>query len=177
MKKQLSILMFILLLFSSCTTIYQNIVGPNLKFKYDGEYTGIDSLVFIHGYFQSLNTLSEPDENRYIGIMFYPNGILCRVASSNPSSAFSGVEGYKPTAWGNYTISNDTIKVQYINNYGMDGGMVVGHFSYLINSYTEIKELARDKKEANVILRFHPLDNRIGFDNWLLKKKWFYKKE
>jgi hypothetical protein len=177
MKKLFFIFPILLFLFSACTTW---LFPPRLKFKYSGDYTGIDSIIFIDGYYQSLVELPQvySFEIRYEAIMFYPNGLFCKTTSDNPAIIFNGKGGYKPYTWGNYIISGDTIKMQYINNYGFDGGIVVGNYNYLVKSFDEIVELPKNKEvSCGKIYKFHPLVDRIGYGNWLLKKKWFYKKE
>ncbi|MDR1883328.1 MAG: hypothetical protein LBR26_11195 [Prevotella sp.] len=53
----------------------------------------------------------------------------------------------------------------------------MGFVNFIINSKDEIEFWNPNESASRLVYEFHPLENRIDSINWLLKKKWFYKKE
>lgn len=161
-------------LFNGCT-IFRGIYAPkSFTYKYDGEYTGIDTLIFTNGYYK----IQEPKYDYagkpfYSNLLFYENGLVCYAIADNASVIFK--EGLYPvSAWGSYQIIADTIKCQFITDDGVMSGINISKRNYIIDSKSQISEI--NIHEINLRYSFQPLDSRIGYDNWLLKKKWFWEK-
>lgn len=193
--KKYTLLILIPLLLQSCITyeISKLFKPSGFSYKYDGENTGLDSLLFMHGYFMTEkdNDVSILTYERY-GIdgyyyakMFYPDGLICSVSSSDsldiPRAFSENSEIKNWLTWGRYIVSGDTIKIQYIFDTGaMAGGVQTSHSSYKIigkNKIKEIKDTKSKDKRPEKEYTFYPLLNRLSPANcpWL-KKGWFRKK-
>jgi len=198
MMKKYLIIIFAALTMQSCVTyeIGKLFKPSGFSYKYDGEDTGLDSLLYIHGYFMTGKVdhysqyAQEESRSYYYGTMFYPDGLVCSVLSSDPRDiplAFGGnAERTDWLYWGRYIISGDTIKIQYIS----DTGVMSGSFGYAA-SKTEYKIIDRsniikipdikngDIAEITAINKyyFYPLTDRVSSANcpWL-KKGWFREK-
>ncbi|MDH6354069.1 hypothetical protein M2132_000391 [Dysgonomonas sp. PH5-45] len=158
MKFKLFICLFIGILFCSC--VFGYLIKPiGFKYKYDGKYTGIDTLINIEGYYYD-------GGSHYI--MFYSDGL-----ASSYSHRMDTITHRSPV-WGNYVLSKDTIKFQKVVDNGLMTDIGVDMVYFIILSPKEIKEIYPAYKGEREY-SFHPLENRIDSTNWLLKKKWFWK--
>ena len=160
------------------------------------EYTGIDTLININGYFF---VEEKCDEDFYCMFMFYPNGLFTlattSLMSSNLRDCFKQGGDYnicKYPSWGTYEIKNDTIITQLIVDYGFGGwGKVMVFRDYLILPSKEllyISEYCIDKdvvtcNEAPAnpcpkVAQFVPMERKRSIQDcpWL-KKGWFNKTE
>lgn len=166
------------------------------------QYTGIDTLIRIDGYYLT------SDENKVItAILFYDNG-LCYALGSNIATSlqnssvldtlFSNKLFYHKnknvfykdnSSWGTYQINDDTIKAYVLDN-------VYGTFEtrkYVVTSVFVIlpdrkirqvytakssKEWPHEKTLEVEPAEFHPLDDIKDYTQCPhLKKDWFYKKD
>ncbi len=163
---------------------------------FTNEYTGIDTLINIDGYF----FVEEKCRNDfYCMFMFYPNGLFTLATTSTMSSylrdCFKQGGDYnicKYPSWGTYEINNDTIITQLIVDYGPGGwGKVMVFRDYLILPSKEllyISEYCIDKdvvtcNEAPAnpcpkVAQFVPMERKRSIQDcpWL-KKGWFNKTE
>lgn len=181
--KQLIIFIFFVTLTYSCVNLRGAFFKPSdFKYAYDGKYTGIDSLLFVNGYFLSEAIHSKDPYDRsetYSTIMFYRDGLVCSVPFNNIPrilGVLKGEDEYEPKMWGNYKIIKDTVLVQLISNWDISFGSGAGFVNFIINSKDKIELWNTNDSTSRLVYKFHPLENRIDSTNWLLKKKWFYKK-
>lgn len=105
--------------------------------------------------------------------MFYKDGLICRTFA-NPLELFRDNLDKSYNTWGTYSINKDTIKCQFVSDDGLMVGVSVYKSIYIIKDKNIIVEFI--SKDIQKQYSFHPLENRIDSTNWLLKKKWFYKK-
>lgn len=168
MKKYLIILGLCIVLFSC------GLFKPSgFKYKYTGKYTGLDTLIFIDGYYKSVERQSIYDDKYHSALMFYRDGIVCFSSTTNLLKSFR--DGIYPPGWGTYRIYGDTIRSQIIPIESTQNGAPISKSMYIILSDTTIAEIDREGKK--VLHTFYPLEERIDSTNWLLKKKWFWEKE
>jgi len=192
-------LIIILYVSSSCIAFERSFKPSGFTYKYDGKYTGLDTLIFLDGYYKSTGwqTRLQPGdplrEPYHTALMFYRDGLVC----SGRSEIFR--DRSRPVhAWGTYRVYGDTIKCQFISDNGVMGGVDVTFRIYRIISKNEIVEYRSTFVDReNVIIihpvnlpkgtivkqgiienlhSFYPLENRIDSTewNWLLNKKWFW---
>ena len=155
----------------SCGTFYSKPAG--FKYKYDGAYTGLDTIINTNGYYMSRESSPSVNNSRkYNNYIFYTDGLVCYLNDNNPHKSFKE-RSVIPGSWGRYIISKDTIKCQFIINHGVMGGIALGKVDFLIINNSLIKEM----DDSNPEYVFNRLDTKIDSTNWLLKKKWFYKKD
>lgn len=158
-SKRISIplLIMIIVFISSCVSTW-NLMIPNdlkssIKYCYNGELTGLDSIINIHGYYSMTFPFDkwEIKEERYIkdtgtvNFIFYPNGLflyqvhnygekmcdyLNRIAYGKNQKETKNF--YRYFWWGNYLVAQDTIKTY---NYNPPGTMswAGSEIWYLIN--------------------------------------------
>jgi hypothetical protein len=185
MKKTIVWMFLIIILYalSSCTALRRSFKPSGFTYKYDGKYTGLDTLIDIDGYYKSIERQSEPNPNpdsritRYhSALMFYRDGLVCYIISDNPWKTFRD-RLYPVRSWGTYKVYGDTIKCQFISDLGAMGGVPVRFITYHIVSKAKIEEI--DREGGKIMHSFYPLENRIDSTewNWALKKKWFWEKE
>ncbi len=165
---------------SSCIAFERSFRPSGFTYKYDGKYTGLDTLIDIDGYYKSVERQAEPVPNPYSqvvryhsALMFYRDGLVCNVTSDNPWKAFRD-RLYPVSTWGTYRVYGDTVKCQFITDLGAMRGVVVTSRVYHIVSKTEIEEIDGDRNK--IMHSFYPLESRIDSTewNWLLNKKWFW---
>lgn len=151
----------------------------NFTYKYDGKYTGIDTLINIDGYYlQEDDIYGHPPSK----MMFYRDGLFC-TTNGDPIKYFQKEKLKYAIDWGRYYIVGDTIKLQVIQDRGLMDKVGCHSIQYLIISKTELVSLMyptgsdpdRIKKERMKKYTFQPLESRLDSTNWLLKKKWFRK--
>lgn len=103
---------------SACVTIKPK----DFTYPYTKEYTGLDTLININGYYV---TQRECDSTFFSAFMFYPDGLFTIATASNISDLTDCFEnGGKSNfcqypSWGTYRVTGDTIKTQTIRQEGM----------------------------------------------------------
>lgn len=190
MKFKSLLLILLILILQSCIALVDHYLSPSsskFTIKYDEKYTGLDTLINLHGYYKcsESDSLSLITYNKVIkqepidslvsihnNIMFYKNNLVC-TTSADPIKVFSDNLFSQAISWGTYKIVEDTIKCQFVNKDYVLVRISVDEAFYLINSQKELTKI----KGLNVGMTysFHSLESRIDSTNWLLKKKWFYK--
>lgn len=175
MKYKLILSLFVLIAFCSCTIPMRLFKPSDFTYQYDGRYTGIDTLICTHGYFQSKLSIGTESLDYRHNVMFYTDGLFCMIGVNEPAKYFID-SNFSPDhlTWGSYKLVGDTIFMQGVKDYGLDGGITIIPLTLQIVTKYKIQDLSRHERE---IYEFHPLENRIDSTNWLLKKKWFYKKK
>jgi hypothetical protein len=114
MGKGKLILVLFLLSFSGCKLFYPptDFFHP---FCYDGENTGIDSLIDINGYYLIIDSVDDegkmilPESRTNFILIFYKDGIFAH-SIYDENSDYD--ERYLD--WGLYRFCNDTIKVRFV---------------------------------------------------------------
>lgn len=174
---------------SGCVTIKPK----DFTYLYTAEYTGLDTLINIDGYYVAQR---ECDSTFFSVFMFYPDGLFTIATTSNVSDLQDCFErGGKSNlcqypSWGTYRIDGNTIKTQTIRQEGMGICTIfrdyeIGVGKNLINTsdyvYPENTNLGYMEgypsfyeNECFRIARFYSLDNRRSTQNCpFLNKKWF----
>jgi len=176
--------------------ILLGIKPSGFSYKYDGQNTGLDTLINLNGYYRSKYPMASRFGSEYkinFSVMFYNNGLMC-YTGLDPVMIFTNhnnIYNNKPV-WGSYRLFNDTIKVQLLVDPDPAQSYIsTSHYEYVIindstieftenNSsrinYDKNERWGYELNEKNKIFKFHPLISRIDSTNWLLKKKWFYKR-
>ena len=174
------VFLFFICTMSSCIMLVDHVLKPSKKEftnKYSGNYTGLDTLIMTDGYYQtlapdiSIHPVTGKETYWYNSLMFYPNDLIC--TTSDPAEeVFSDLYSYAKI-WGTYKIQHDTIICQFIEK---DSGAIKIRTEtrfFIIKDIDKLEEIPSGRwKRAT--FTFHPFSNRSGYDNWLLKKKWFY---
>lgn len=152
MKNYTIVLISILLsLAYSCSS------GPkDFTYKYKGEYTGLDKLINIDGYYV---VQRECDSAFFSMFMFYPDGLFTIATTSEilPELADCFENGGKDKickypSWGTYFVENDTIKTQVIRQEGIG----------LCTIFRDYKILP-DGNLMNISDYVHPENTKIGY--------------
>ncbi|MFR9166178.1 MAG: hypothetical protein ACLVKO_08200 [Dysgonomonas sp.] len=174
MKK---ILFFVIVVTICSCTIPKRLFNPSggFTYKYDGQYTGLDTLLNIQGYYIYPTSIVNVGQSNY-NVKFFLNGLYCSSLSNDSINMFDDNSSY--IYWGRYILSGDTIKVQVVDDEGLLGGIRTIYVSYQIVSKDLIKRLnSFEKPESTMIYQFKPtMPDPFLPDCWLLKKKWFWKK-
>lgn len=167
---------------SSCTIVSKFIKPKSFTYLYDGKYTGIDTMINIKGYYVN-DSFDCPIGIVTSKVMFYEDGIFCATTADDIKNYLSSDGKYRVENWGSYYLVGDTIKGQTINKGPIDDIARTTTWEFKINSKNKITILKRERDDHLqspsrdlCLFTFHPLENRIDSTNWLLKKKWFYKK-
>ena len=158
------------------------------------EYTGIDTLININGYF----LVEEKCENDFYNVfMFYPNGLFTQASANIVDSDFItcftqevGSNICKYPSWGTYEINNDTIKTQLIVDHGLiSWGKVMEFRDYLILPSKELLYISYYCIDKNIkgcnqnpenpcpkIAQLIPLSSKRSIKDcpWI-NKRWFNK--
>jgi len=140
-------LLVLILAFITCCSIFLSCGTPSrikkgLKYCYNGEYTGIDSLINTQGYYTmglpydkyGINAIFKHEiDTLYINYMFFKDGIYVRNFfdyDNNIPAYFKRIVDktnngksdpfYRHFYWGRYIVCEDTIKGQY---YHMPNGL------------------------------------------------------
>lgn len=166
---------FLLIVLSSCTILVDKSLQPSnseFTYKYTEEYTGLDTHIFINGYYQCDQVKESLVLPYYYSIMFYADDLVCST-SDDAVKVFGDVNSPAKT-WGTYRLCGDTIKCQFISKDYVRTKIVVTTSSFLIRGMDKLEKI--EGSNVGVTYTFHPFANRSGYENWLLKKKWFYKK-
>lgn len=138
---KISIYLFIISIsFLSCAYFSTPLrIRNGLKYCYNNEYNGIDTLLNIHGYYKCGIIIHEINsKGKYVPLqdtafnrlMFFSDGTFVKNINSN---GFNSIEEYfkevninpkdekslaffKWFYWGKYIICSDTLKIQYLNH-------------------------------------------------------------
>jgi len=161
-----------------------------------GNYTGLDTLINLQGYYISQNC------DRFLSkvTMFYSNGLAvnCSIEDDYPSdfliNSFKGKlkNIYVGDSWGSYVIENDTIKLQTDMQceWYYPSGTFIEYSNFkilpdrriqLISNYLRGDSWHYDWKmypDCNKPSAFFPLETKADSTKCpLLKKKWFWNNE
>ncbi|MDU1891470.1 MAG: hypothetical protein E6767_12350 [Dysgonomonas sp.] len=166
-------------------------------YQYTGNYTGLDTLINIDGYYK-VPYNSCIDDKSHIYLMLYPDGLLNTVAytASDETELIDcfkyGGKNCAFVQWGTYWIRDDTLKIQKIMNTGL---VAQGNVTYFYNfQILPTKELlyiskhciTKEIPECNQdpvnpcpkVADFFPLEKkRETTDCPHLKKGWFKAKK
>ena len=189
LKKLTSVLILALssLYFQSCTcwvrTIIPKEVKRNIRFCYNGEYSGLDAIIPINGFYKTVRNYTTWDNNLKkrvprvdtVDMVFYPDGLF-----------------YKQYRWGNYKVFGDTIiTIQFSPPCGMSWGAWESKYKINANNtvtYIAVRPLpgetktieksnSKDGNEYQVkysdafFIQSDSLPSREGC--WLFKTSWF----
>ncbi|MFR9166467.1 MAG: hypothetical protein ACLVKO_09730 [Dysgonomonas sp.] len=176
----------LLFFFSSCILIASYTNPSGFTYKYDGRYTGIDTLINVDGYYQSDSIIKvESTGISYTyKFMFYRDGLCCMTISDAVKSFQTGEY---PVRWGTYILAKGIIKTQIIADDFGTGKRLVCYYNFkiingnqikMISSGTSLKKemISSNMRSENLICLFHPLESRIDSTNHFLKRKWFHKR-
>ncbi|MCD8177793.1 MAG: hypothetical protein LUE98_10325 [Tannerellaceae bacterium] len=157
---------------------------------YTGEYTGLDTLINIEGFYYF-----ERDDSSNINycIMFHEDGLFIYTHVGKPSDSLTNYfEGYSryPGFCGTYYIDKDTLKTQGIINRGWMYGVFVIFKDYYISPVGELSFIREYILEDRLIGSGNLNKRNFRPDNYLnpgtffpldikdhrcryIKKKWF----
>lgn len=180
----------------SCGFLDKAFRPSHFSMRYDGEESGIESLIRIDGYYAHDTTLS---------VIFYKDGISC-ILLQNIAPAIVRGEIYfdepifqDKLIWGLYRIVNDTIEAQYVDRSWMSENKIL-HYSYKISKdkrlhilessvyenwifflnyldFTDPPRIPKSRQKDGGILSFYPYSSSNDFltKNWILSHKWAWK--
>lgn len=184
MKYNLIIIIFLLSI-AGCAKIIR---PENMNYHFDTSETKLNTLLNIDGYY--ISKFEYKGNIHYSALMFYRNGSIAFPLRQLFSSENEIIENLvdKDTSkannfdtswggWGIYHLSGDTIKMQTSLWYDRVTRMGSTYSVFVIENKNEIRLIDGWYKEKRDIYKFVPYPNRIDSTNWLLKKKWFYKKD
>lgn len=199
MKKTLFILIPLIacVLLKSCALlgIIPSFAGKPKEFTatYTGKSTGLNKLININGFYfhpysyvdtiWGSNTKYRLETVNSMSVyMFYEDGIFWNQNIRADSMSLDSISKYitpkyktmlnNTFDWGSYSINKlHTIEIQQID-YSFQLGSIVRKPTFEIISKDSIFEIP-----SNRIYVFHPLATRVDSTNWLLNKKWFWKKD
>lgn len=209
MIKQFLIFCTVCVMISSCKTPAYVRQGVG---NYNEAKTNIRDIINIDGYF--VHAEPEDVDSSYTYFMFFEDGMVnMRVhdysvfAPSNKDedivqyirqvvsdeNAKKSKMFYNSLGWGKYTITNDTIKINYHSGWGypncyafemwfkvIDRTHIVDiYFSRITADTPNMTEYQKNQEvyKETIPSRFIPLKNLPSSDCWLKKKKWFWKNE
>lgn len=173
--KIILISMLSMMLFSSCIT--KSWAQPKyFTNHFENKDTGLSQLLDTNGAF----LLKYP--TGFEGyIIFFDNGLMCYGGNDKEKKNYSNISNNK-SVWGTYSINkqDSIIDEQIIVDNGIDGFKVNRHFYKIINR-KQIQHIGYISYHNEYIKQdyfgdYVPAPNRIDSTNWLLKKKWFWKK-
>lgn len=151
---KLYLTLFILCIACSCATTKPK----DFTYLYDREYTGLDTLINIDGYYLFQR---ECDSTFYSVVMFYPDGLFTIATGSDLSSVVNCYANENQNSafcdyplWGVYRVEGGLIKTQAIRQEGME--------MYTIFRDYEIKA---NKKLVNKSEYVYPQNSKIGYLN------------
>ena len=183
MKHAISFLL-ILFGFSSCAIIMESFKPKGFTYRYKAEYTGIDTLLNIDGYFLNDSSCK--------AVMFYRDGsaAVMEVVDEGDLLQENKNKYYYYPRWGSYRIEGDTIKAQIIYSYGGTRSIEAGFYCYIIKSRDSLEYFTRGyytdstafkkkyvEETVNIPLIYHPYPGRMDSINWTKKHRWFWDKE
>ena len=199
-------LMCLFIIGTICCSCCYNIVSKNIKqnfaYCYDGKDTGIDSLIYIEGYY---DFRYEDCPSCYRRVMFYKDGTYVTgpfyTRGESVQSHFNNIVNRNPkelyyfhkyNEWGHYIIRSDTIKLQSVDRpvWGsmdptwkfyevwykiIDRNTIIGIYpSKKPNRYTVHIEEDNYMRRYGIPAKFTPLTVRPDSNCWLKEKKWFW---
>jgi hypothetical protein len=181
---------------------------------YDGVKTNIKDLINIDGYFIHGEPEIDTNDSSYIYFMFFEDGIVnMRVCDYNVfpysdkpqnisqyiNQVISNENGkqsklfYNSLGWGRYTISDDTIKINYHSGWGypncyafeiwfkvIDRNHIVDiYFDRITDKTSQITDTQKKENlyEDAIPSRFVFLEKIPNSNSWLKKEKWFWRNE
>lgn len=186
MKYLICLLLFIFC-FSSCAIVFTWFRPKGFTFRYNGEYTRLDSLINIDGYYYSDST--------HHTVLFYRDGSVAQMYGYSEKEYFDkkNKEKYKyVTHWGIYRLVSDTIKAQFVLSLGGQETMKTDHYNFIIKSKDEMEYniegyFMNDSitpwdrifidDTVKISLKYHSYPNRMDSAHWVKKRKWFWDKE
>jgi len=180
----------------SCSFLRQNTQAvESFTYCFNDEYTGLDTLLNINGFYYSVYNLSMDEKNKNIQIhdtiypsfAFFKNGMyvsnLCVDCLQNIKIQSIGGE------WGLYTLCGDTIKAQFIEP-PSSMSFTKGEIWFKIIDKNTVQPLGtkyqtpmksddikqvRNNKQSIKLCKFTPLyalpdPNK----SWIINEKWFW---
>lgn len=181
----------IMIAFLSCSS------GKYFTNYYTGNYTGLDTLINLQGYYIS----SSCDPFYYTMTMFYNNGLAVNSTMSDDDVSDFAINLYKGRlnnkytqwlVWGSYVIKDDTIKLQtdIPNSFLYPSGTFIEYSDFkilpdgkiqLVSNYLLGDSWHYDWKmypDCNKPSVFFPIETKADSTKCpLLKKKWFWNNE
>ena len=161
--------------FSSCATLVTWFRPNNFTYLYESEYTGIDTLINIDGYYYS-------DSLKYKDFfLFYRDGSIAETPVKYMDKNNKENKSMYNVRWGVYKFAGDTIIAQIISNLGGTRDMEAVTKKYVIKSKTEIEYYSssylgstNDDMLMKIPLYFCPYPNRLDSINWVKDHRWFW---
>jgi hypothetical protein len=149
--------------------------------KYNAQYTGLDTLINLKGYYSTEYPYGETSPQSFV---FFKSGLVIRGAHDFKDPYMPIGNRHSSFAWGTYTIDRDIVMIQTISDGGFMEGQYIASYKFKIKSKNTIVLLPKyTKNDDNIennkdyIYNFHNLDQDVDSTNWLLKKKWFWTKD
>ena len=171
---------------NSCNVIKCDNAYPYFSLRYNGKYTGIDTLINVDGYYNFQESISSGNT-----VTFYRDGCLtshfftkrANFSAMRDKSFLRMLESglvadsilvNTCNGFGLYTIINDTIKSQIYYNYGMSAGgyierwyKIISKDKLLVIKYQDLKDKSSIHLYNNQELHFYPAWRPDSTDNWL----------
>jgi hypothetical protein len=155
-------------------------VGNRFTNKFDGKYTGLDTILNVDGYYNIDNKFK---------YLFYRDGTIVNGGIIDKSKFTSKDTLYYINGWGHYTIKMDTIKAQFIILPGVIWDCctlapvyVFDAWFKILNKDTIIEvyncEIGESYQKNSIVKRtasFHPFIDRPDSNCWLKTKPWAWK--
>jgi len=192
-NKILILIGFIVVSFNYSCVVVTNLWAPeHFTLKHEDKDTGIGNFINLNGYYFPVDSNNEINQDillysKHERVLFYRNGIVCLPPFYPTMEVYN--ENYKKTSmaktiWGSYSFDEKEklIHTQTILDLGAMSSMWVVKETFKIKDSTHIVLVDRqidDGKifEVNMEYEFVEEPNILDFStNWLLKKKWFWKK-
>lgn len=190
--KKVVLFTLVIMIFTSCTFIVPCQIKRDFRYCFDGEKTGLDTLININGYYAPDSIIRPSNYWRFNGTiklvkdtlrpsyMFYDNGFVIQgiarfyYIGSRKSSFFEKRWGIDP---GGYRVFGDTIKLQYVNAPGGQSRELVEFWFKIIDRNT-IERIPVGNEPlhsaSELIYIFRPLEMKPSpEDSWIYKKRWF----
>lgn len=188
--KRLIILVFSLALLGSCISLKPK----DFTYQYKNEYTGLDTLININGYYSSQR---ECDSTFYSIYFFYPNGLFTIATGTDLSEVVKCFEDKDRKSavcdypsWGVYRMVDDTIKTQTVRQEGIGfctifrdykiekDKSIVNISDYVIPENSNLAYMANypsfRESRCQEVAKLYPLaEKRDSTRCPYLKKKWF----
>lgn len=182
---------FILIIIVICSCVSRNIRN-NFAYKYDGKYTGIDTIISVDGYYHVINKGDYRDNY----FLFYRDGTYASFfvdLDSNTIQKDKLIHKRIISGWGSYKICRDTIRTQIIKIWGdlnwtklafNNDEVDVFERSFLILSKDTIieydyncatNENYSDWEYLPIKIGFTKMLNRPDSNCWLKKYSWAWK--
>jgi len=151
----------------------------NFKYKYDGQYTGIDTLINIAGFYQF-----EENSTYWNGeFVFYKDGTFA--VGSELENCEESKDSHIPE-WGSYIIAKDTIKCQSIFSPGKGrwgGGIIVEYWYKIIDRNKLVRIYLSESNIDNRVIEYDVRDTAVFIPtsnlpdpmNWIKEERWSWK--